>query len=84
VYSEQVLPERDEPTVDEGNRRAERARLLPATSYPVDPVSGGNWAGTGDLAVPAARAFDTAYRLALQHVLPLDATGEREQIAQDA
>src|SRR5947209_3454535 len=38
----------------------------------VNPVTGGNWEGTGvepDVAVPAAAAFDTAYREALRHVL---------------
>lgn len=38
----------------------------------VNPVTGGNWEGTGvepDLAVPAIEAFDAAYREALRHVL---------------
>jgi C-terminal processing protease CtpA/Prc len=38
----------------------------------VNPVTGGNWEGTGvepDVAVAAAESFDVAYRLALQHVL---------------
>lgn len=38
----------------------------------VNPVTGGNWEGTGvepDVAVPAQEAFDVAYRKALQHVL---------------
>ncbi|MFI5909893.1 S41 family peptidase [Dactylosporangium sp. NPDC051541] len=38
----------------------------------VNPVTGGNWEGTGvkpDVAVAAQEAFDVAYRLALQHVL---------------
>ena len=38
----------------------------------VNPVTGGNWEGTGvepDVAVPAAEAFDVAYREALRHVL---------------
>lgn len=38
----------------------------------VNPVTGGNWEGTGvepDIATPAAEAFDLAYREALQHVL---------------
>jgi C-terminal processing protease CtpA/Prc len=38
----------------------------------VNPITGGNWEGVGvepDVAVPAAEAFDVAYRKALQHVL---------------
>jgi C-terminal processing protease CtpA/Prc len=38
----------------------------------VNPITGGNWEGTGvepDVAVPAPEAFDVAYRQALQHVL---------------
>ncbi|GAA5179529.1 S41 family peptidase [Rugosimonospora acidiphila] len=38
----------------------------------VNPITGGNWEGTGvepDVAVPAAQAFDTAYREALRQVL---------------
>lgn len=38
----------------------------------INPVTGGNWEGTGvqpDMPAPAAEAFDIAYREALQHVL---------------
>jgi len=38
----------------------------------INPVTGGNWEGTGvepDIAAPAAEAFALAYRKALQHVL---------------
>ncbi|MFI7543865.1 S41 family peptidase [Actinoplanes sp. NPDC049599] len=38
----------------------------------VNPVTGGNWEGTGvvpDIEVPAAEAFGLAYRRALEHVL---------------
>ena len=38
----------------------------------VNPVTGGNWQGTGvvpDLAVPEAEARDVAYAKALRHVL---------------
>jgi C-terminal processing protease CtpA/Prc len=38
----------------------------------VNPITGGNWEGTGvepDVAVDAAEGFDVAYRQALQHVL---------------
>jgi C-terminal processing protease CtpA/Prc len=40
----------------------------------VNPVTGTNWQGTGvvpDIAVPAARAYDVAYRRALEHVLSI-------------
>jgi hypothetical protein len=40
----------------------------------VNPVTGGNWQGTGvvpDLAVPEAEALDVAYAKALRHVLDL-------------
>jgi hypothetical protein len=40
----------------------------------VSPVTGGNWEGTGvipDIEVPAERARDRAYRLALEHVITL-------------
>jgi C-terminal processing protease CtpA/Prc len=42
----------------------------------VNPVTGGNWEGTGvvpDIEVPAAEAFDSAYRKALEHVLTTSA-----------
>jgi C-terminal processing protease CtpA/Prc len=57
------------------------------SGYPVDPVSGGHWEGTGvqpDIPVPADRALDTAYRLALEHVLGLGEQGARRRIAADA
>jgi hypothetical protein len=41
----------------------------------VNPVTGTNWQGTGvlpDVAVPAADAYDEAYRRALRHVLSAD------------
>jgi C-terminal processing protease CtpA/Prc len=54
----------------------------------VNPVSGTNWEGTGvapDVAVPAARAFPTAYRLALERVRGTDprlAAEVREALAE--
>jgi C-terminal processing protease CtpA/Prc len=49
----------------------------------VNPVTGGNWEGTGvvpDLEVPAEEAFDLAYRRALEHVLTTGApAGVREE-----
>jgi hypothetical protein len=41
----------------------------------VNPVTGTNWQGTGvvpDVAVPQAQAYDTAYAMALRHVLATD------------
>ena len=56
-----------------------------ARSY--DPESGENWEGVGvrpDVPVAADEAFDTAYRLALQHVLELGAAGHRRVTAEEA
>ena len=41
----------------------------------INPVTGTNWQGTGvvpDIAVPEAQAYDTAYTLALRHVLAME------------
>jgi hypothetical protein len=41
----------------------------------INPVTGTNWQGTGvvpDVAVPEAQAYDTAYALALRHVLAME------------
>jgi C-terminal processing protease CtpA/Prc len=56
-----------------------------ARSY--DPKTGENWEGAGvtpDIPVPADEAFDTAYKLALHHVLTLGDTGPRRKVAQEA
>ena len=53
----------------------------------INPVTGTNWEGTGvtpDIEVPADAAFDAAYRLALDHVLALPATGPRREVAGEA
>jgi hypothetical protein len=45
----------------------------------INPVTGTNWEGTGvvpDIAVPADRAYDVAYALALRHVLAEAEGGE--------
>lgn len=50
----------------------------------INPVTDGNWEGVGvepDVPVPAAEAFDVAYRQALQHVL---ATGTSPAILAEA
>ncbi|WP_326956363.1 S41 family peptidase [Amycolatopsis sp. NBC_01286] len=51
------------------------------------PVTGDNWEGTGvrpDIPVDADEAFDTAYALALKHVLDLGDTGPRRAVAEEA
>ncbi|GLY36570.1 interphotoreceptor retinoid-binding protein [Amycolatopsis sp. NBRC 101858] len=51
------------------------------------PETGENWEGTGvrpDLPVAADRAFDTAYALALEHVLGLGSAGPRRTVADEA
>jgi Peptidase family S41/N-terminal domain of Peptidase_S41 in eukaryotic IRBP len=53
----------------------------------VNPVTGTNWQGTGvipDIAVPAARAYDVAYRKALEHVLSVTALPPIAAEARDA
>ncbi|OKJ98629.1 S41 family peptidase [Amycolatopsis sp. CB00013] len=53
----------------------------------VNPVTGTNWEGVGvqpDIAVDVEAAFDTAYALALAHVLTLGDTGLRRQVADEA
>lgn len=49
----------------------ERFVLHLPTGRPVNPVTGTNWEGTGvepDVKVPSARAFDTAYKMALEKI----------------
>ncbi len=51
------------------------------------PETGENWEGTGvrpDLPVAAGKAFDTAYELALRHVLELGDEGPRRAVADEA
>lgn len=51
------------------------------------PETGENWEGVGvrpDIAVAADQAFDTAYELALRHVLELGADGPRRGVAEEA
>jgi C-terminal processing protease CtpA/Prc len=53
----------------------------------INPVTGSNWEGTGvqpDIELPAAEAFDAAYRLALEHVLALGSDGARREVAEEA
>jgi C-terminal processing protease CtpA/Prc len=57
------------------------------SGYPVNPVSGTNWEGVGvrpDIPVPAEQAFDTAYTLALRHVLGLGGQGARRTVVEQA
>ncbi|MCR6486318.1 S41 family peptidase [Amycolatopsis sp. OK19-0408] len=51
------------------------------------PETGENWEGVGvrpDLPVNAEKAFDTAYALALEHVLSLGSAGPRRVVAEEA
>lgn len=55
------------------------------TARAVNPVSGTNWEGVGvvpDVPVAEQHALDTAYRLALAHVLTLGADGPRRAVAE--
>jgi C-terminal processing protease CtpA/Prc len=57
------------------------------SGYPVNPVSGANWEGVGvrpDIPVPAEKAFDTAYTLALEHVVDLGEEGARRDVSAQA
>jgi len=56
-----------------------------ARSY--DPKAGDNWEGVGvppNVPVAADKAFDTAYALALRHVLELGDAGPRRAVADEA
>jgi len=53
----------------------------------INPVTGTNWEGAGvgpDVDVSAESAFDTAYGLALEHVLTLGRDGVRRAVAEEA
>lgn len=56
----------------------------------INPIRGDNWEGRGvipDIAVPAAEAFDVAWRLALEHVLAAPGAAEpgpRAELAAEA
>jgi C-terminal processing protease CtpA/Prc len=57
------------------------------TGRAINPISGTNWEGVGvqpHISVPAADAFDTAYRLALKQVLELGEQGARRTVAEQA
>jgi C-terminal processing protease CtpA/Prc len=57
------------------------------TGRAINPVSGTNWEGVGvqpHIVVPATAAFDTAYRLALKHVVELGEEGVRGPVAEQA
>jgi len=53
----------------------------------INPVSGTNWEGVGvvpDVEVPAADAYDVAYRAAVDHILGLPAAPERLAVLDEA
>lgn len=53
----------------------------------INPVTGTNWEGVGvqpEIDVPAEKAFDSAYALALEHVLTLGEDGGRRAVATEA
>ena len=57
------------------------------TGRAINPISGTNWEGVGvrpHIEVPAAKAFDVAYKLALADVLELGADGPRAAVATEA
>lgn len=54
---------------------------------PINPLTGGNWEGTGvrpDVEADAEKAFDSAYRLALEHVITLGSSAARTAISEQA
>lgn len=53
----------------------------------INPITGTNWEGTGvtpDVELPAAEAFDEAYRQALTHILALPADATRRALTAEA
>jgi C-terminal processing protease CtpA/Prc len=69
------------------HRLADHLNAAVPTGRAVNPVTGTNWEGTGvapDIELPADEAYERAYRLALEHVLTLPATGPRRLVAEEA
>lgn len=65
----------------EGFRVHPHLEVTIPVARPVNPVSGGNWEGTGvvpDIDTTSHAAHDTAYRLALDHVIARNATTAAE------
>lgn len=72
-----------------GGRRRVDAHLMSSvpSGRAINPISKSNWEGIGVLPhieVPAEQAFDTAYRLALEHVVGLGSDGARRTVADQA
>jgi C-terminal processing protease CtpA/Prc len=84
-----VVGERSRGGAHPGDRHQVSPHLQAAvpSGRAINPVTGTNWEGTGvvpDIEVPAAEAFDRAYRLALEHVLTLGESGGRRGVATEA
>lgn len=72
---------------DYRHRVSEHLMFSVPSGYVVNPVSGRGWAPDGvqpDIRVPAHQALDSAYALALEHVLGLGANGRRARIGEQA
>ncbi len=57
------------------------------SGYPINPISGQGWEGTGvrpNIEVATDRAFEVAYKLALEHVISLGGEGHRRAILEEA
>ncbi|MEA2001886.1 MAG: S41 family peptidase [Actinomycetota bacterium] len=68
-------------------RVSEQLMFSVPSGYPVNPVSGRGWEGTGvepDLAVDPDQAFDRAHKLALDHVISHGAEGHRRTVFEEA
>ncbi|HEY0640170.1 MAG TPA: S41 family peptidase [Pseudonocardiaceae bacterium] len=84
-----LIGERTRGGANPGGRYRVAAHLKSAvpSGRAINPVTGTNWEGVGvepHVEVPAAQAYDVAYRRALEHVLTLDDTGPRRPLAAEA
>jgi C-terminal processing protease CtpA/Prc len=81
-----------ETTAGAGNfdyryRVSEHLMFSVPSGYPVNPVSGEGWEGTGvapDIEVDPYEALDVAYMHALEHVITLDGEGHRRHVLEEA
>ncbi|PZG09272.1 S41 family peptidase [Nonomuraea aridisoli] len=84
-----VVGERTRGGAHPGGRHRVGPHLKSAipTGRAINPVTGTNWEGVGvapDIEMPADKAFDHAYTLALRHVLGLGEEGYRRVVAGEA